>query len=123
MTAAALDSHPATLAGEVPAVEIFAIFAVVAIAASTIYLLIDAIRGGHGRSYLEADATIMFSGWFAAGVSMQLGQTPWVSSGVVSMPWLIVCSLAAASLLLVGMGHRIEGSVALSSDWRTHDEP
>lgn len=96
------------LAASTSAVQIFAILGAVAVIGSAVYLLLDAVRGDHGHPFLEANASIMFAGWFSAAVSLQLAGTPWTCGGVVTLPWLVVCSLLAASMVLVGVGVRLD---------------
>ncbi len=118
--------HSVSLAVDFPRAIVFAIVAVTTVVGSAVYLLVDAVRGDHGHPFLEADASIMFAGWFAAGVSLQLTGTPWTCGGVVALPWLVVCSLGVASLVLVVVGLRVDRSITLrhrgdTDLWRTHD--
>lgn len=89
--------------------EIFAIVAlcVVTAAAGGIVMALAAPR----PERLEACGSLFFAGWFSAGVSLQLDRTPWTAGGVLTLPWMIVCSFTAASLVLALSARRIARTV------------
>ena len=89
-------------------IQIFAVVAVVAFAAGTVGLVVQAVRGKRGPSFLESAASMMFVGWFSTAVALQLAGVRWTSGGVVALPWLAVIPLVVASLVLVAVGVRVD---------------
>ena len=108
MIAAYTTESPPMSTGAPTTIQIFAIVAVVAFAAGTVGLVLQAVRGTRGPSFLESAASMMFVGWFSTAVALQLAGVSWTSGGVVALPWLAVIPLVVASLMLVAVGIRVD---------------
>jgi hypothetical protein len=108
MIAAYTPESPPMSTGAPTTIQIFAIVAVVAFAAGTVGLVLQAVRGTRGPSFLESAASMMFVGWFSTAVALQLAGVSWTSGGVVALPWLAVIPLVVASLALVAVGIRVD---------------
>lgn len=123
MIAAYAPESPPLPAAAPSTVQIFVMIAVVAFAAGTVGLVVQAVRGGRGPSFVESAASMMFVGWFSTAVALQLAGVRWTSDGVVALPWLAVVPLVIASVVLIAVGIRVDCTARFGSSSDHRERP